>query len=120
MDLLLTAGSARCSFDMKDCQRFTAMPATLNLCRLLGEKDNLYPLMSMMTDAIHPKMKCPIEAGNYTLDKITINLNVAPLSFLPLDGSVWIMTFRVVEEKSNKVHMCFILQIKIVRRRLKN
>lgn len=73
MDLMFTISIVRCSLDIKDCQRFVAMPATLNLCRLLEEKEKFY---TVMTDAIHPRLKCPIEAGNYTLDKITVNLKV--------------------------------------------
>lgn len=81
----------------------------------LKEKDKFY---TVFFDAIHPKLRCPVEAGNYTIDEMTMDLT--PLSFLPVDKGIWIITFRVVEGKSKKVHMCLNTQTKIVRRRVKD
>lgn len=114
-DLQFTVSAVRCSMDMKNCLRFAVMPTMFNLCELFEEKDKFY---TVIFDAAKPRLKCPIESGNYTLDKITMDMT--PLDFLPIDGNIWLLTFRILEDKSKKVHMCLNTQSKIVRRRLRN
>lgn len=82
---------------------------------MIGADDGLF---SVIKNSIRPKVKCPVEAGSYTLENATVDMR--PYSFFPLDGNVWVFTFKIIEEKSKNVQLCMNSQWKFERKRVKN
>lgn len=107
--------ASRCSMDMKDCFKFSTTPPFGNLCSMFVEKGAYY---TKIFENIKPEWKCPLQPGNYTMRKTFIDLSV--VSFLPLDGSIWMTTFKILDEKSKKVIMCINSETKIVRKRVRD
>lgn len=111
----LEISAAKCSLDMKDCFKFTATPPFSNLCGNFEHRGTFY---SKIFESISPPWKCPIAPGNYTMQKTTVDLSI--VSMFPLDGSVWITTFKFTDEKSKKIYMCLNSETKILRKRVRN
>lgn len=107
--------AARCSLDMKDCMKFAGTPPISNLCSSFTIKGSFY---SQIFENISPDWKCPIQPGNYTMTKAMIDLSI--VSLFPLDGSIWMTTFRIIDEKSKRVYMCLNTETRVLRKRFRN
>lgn len=114
-NLQLDIVAAQCTLDMKDCMKFGGPPPFTNLCSSFTTKGSFY---SQVFENISPEWKCPIQPGNYTMTKATIDLSI--VSLFPLDGSVWVTTFRFIDEKSKKVYMCLNTETRVLRKRFRN
>lgn len=115
-DMELVLESNRCTFDMKTCEKFPS-PTIRELCRKFNTKNAFY---SSFFDNIKPTVKCPLKAGNYTINKTKLDLS--PIYALPLDGYVWISKIKVLaKDKNNKkrIEMCMNTETKIIRTNVK-
>lgn len=105
--------ASKCTLDMKTCDKY----ATVNfreMCKKFRDKNAFY---SSVFENIKPSFNCPIQPGNYTVEEAVIDLT--PVSFVPLDGFIWVVTFRFVSSekgsKTKKIVMCLNSETKIFR-----
>ena len=111
-DLNLVVESNKCDLEMKSCVKYN----TFNIggvCQKFLDKKEFY---SDVLSSITPPLKCPIKVGNYTLDERTLDLRI--ISFLPLDGYIWVNSYKLVSSqkgKPKKVILCLNAEIKIMR-----
>lgn len=103
----------RCTFDMKTCEKYPGL-VVRNLCKTLFEKGNHF---SIVLERSKPPIRCPLKAGNYTLEETKIDL--AFVSMFPLDGYVWVTTFKFLSSepgsKKKQIVMCLNAETKIFR-----
>ena len=104
---------------MKFCEKWKNVNIK-EICAKLVEKKMVF---ADVTNAIKPKLECPIKSGNYTLDRTSLDLTV--LKMFPIEGYVWISTAKFIsidkESKTKKVFLCFNAEVKVTTgtRRLK-
>jgi hypothetical protein len=72
-------------------------------------------------EKVVPPLKCPLLPGNYTM--IKTDLNLKPISFAPLDGSIFISDLKLITTnpttKKRIVAACIRFEIKIIKERVK-
>lgn len=78
----VTFMNSRCNFEMKNCEK----ASTFNFKELCKKMIDPLPLYSKVTKNIQPPLKCPIEAGNYTIMQSVLDFSIA--AHLPIDGYV--------------------------------
>lgn len=112
-DIELVVESSKCSLDMKDCEKYSNINIH-GMCQKFNEKKAFY---SGALASIKPPLKCPLKPGNYTLEESELDLT--PVSMIPLDGFIWVVTFKFVSSeagsKTKKIAMCLNSETKIVR-----
>lgn len=105
--------SNRCTLDMKTCEKYPVMNVR-EMCKKFQEKNAFF---SMTLASFKPPLKCPIKTGNYSLEESFIDLT--PVAFVPLDGFVWIVTFKLVANekgsKNKKTVLCMNSETKIIK-----
>lgn len=111
LDLILEVN--RCSLDMNTCEKYPG--ATIrDLCGKFLDKKAFY---TSFLDNIKPALRCPIKAGNYTINEIKVDLTV--FSAFPLDGYVWLATLRTIFSdpslKRKRVAMCIMSEVRVLR-----
>lgn len=89
----------KCDMDMKKCEN-NPPRAFKQLCSKLKDKKSFY---YSALSKIHPTVECPIKVQNYSIE--TSMLDLTPLTFLPVNGYIWIMTTKVLGE-AREVLMC--------------
>lgn len=113
--LKFTIETVKCSMDMKECQRYVA-PLTFNdLCEMFERKFRFY---TSTFESFEPPLRCPIIPGNHTLSTTTVDLGF--VAIIPLDGSMWVTTFKVINSKTDEIIMCLNSETKIVRKRVRD
>jgi hypothetical protein len=115
-DLELTLDVVRCAFNMKTCDRYPTPSAIEELCSKFEDKGAYY---SILFDSIEPIFKCPVKVGTYKLNQLTFELP-SFITYFPLDGYVWVTTFKFVDRKSRKIIGCLNSETKIVRKRIRD
>lgn len=113
-DMDMTWDFYRCSFDMKTCDRYPT-PQFSDICEKLELKNQFY---SNIIEAIEPPFKCPVKVGIYKMK--TVYQIPAMFDFVPLDGFVWVTTFKLIDKKSRKLKACLNVETKVVRKRVRN
>jgi hypothetical protein len=112
-DLEFSIESSRCTLDLKKCEKYSNINFR-DVCKKFVEKNTFY---SGFFTGIKPPLKCPLQPGNYSLVESAIDLNI--ITFFPLDGFVWVVTFSLVstesEKKTKKIAMCVNSETKIVK-----
>lgn len=110
-DVDMVIEATRCSIDMKSCEKYQNINIR-EMCTNFGRKNRYY---TAVFAAIKPKVECPIKPGNYTLE--STRLDLSGLRMFPLEGFVWILTFKLVsiEKKSKKVVFCLISELEVTR-----
>ena len=115
-DMTLVLEASRCSLDLKNCVR-NANFNIKDVCRKMADFKAAY---SNIFEAFTPKIACAVP-GNFTLPPTKLDL--VPLKYLPLDGYVWILNFKLVyyntQKKTKKNIMCMICELEISRGRLR-
>lgn len=105
--------ASKCSLDMKSCEKYNNVKIQ-SMCDRFMEKNTFY---SSALASIHPQLKCPIKPGVYTLNEAAIDLSL--ISVIPLDGYVWVVTFKLLQaektKKMKKVVLCLNSETKIIR-----
>lgn len=115
-DIEFVLGASKCTLDMKTCEKY---PTTniREMCKKFQERNAFY---SSALSNFKPPLKCPLKPGNYTLSESRMDL--APVAFIPLDGFVWIVTFKFVStekvSQNKKIVMCLNSEVKIVKTRV--
>lgn len=103
--------SNQCKMDMKTCQKENSLNVA-GMCDMFKAKNTIY---SSIFDSIEPPLRCPIKPGNYTLRESILDLS--PIRLIPLDGFVYVTTFRLVSgpkgTRSKKVALCLNTETKI-------
>lgn len=112
-DIEFALESSKCTSDLKTCEKY----ATVNfreMCKRFQEKNRFY---SGLFENIKPPLSCPIQPGNYSIEEASIDLT--PVSFVPLDGFTWLVTFKFVSStkgsKVKKTVLCLNSETKIYR-----
>ena len=116
-DMEFVIESNRCSFDMKICEKYPGAHIR-ELCKIFNTKNAFY---SSIFDNIEPPIKCPLKAGNYTIDETKLDLSA--LAVLPVDGYVWVSTLKILSEAGNKkkrIVMCINTETKIIRTNIRS
>lgn len=116
-DIVLNIDSNRCDLQMDKCEKYNAFKMS-DMC---GKLFNIQGIFKSMIQSFHPPLKCPLTAGNYTLDdKAVVDLSV--FSMFPIDGSVWVANFKFIGTfgKTKKIIMCLNSETKIVKTRKLN
>lgn len=116
-DLVLIFEVNRCSLDMKTCQ-FYNRRNFYQLCDLMNG-ESFFGLENLFK-SVKPQPVChPVRSNTYVSPEATIDLSV--LSYLPLDGFVWLFSINVVEKategKLKKNIGCASFEVKVVRTR---
>lgn len=109
-DIELVVENSRCTIDMKTCERYRDLK-TSGLCDNLKEKNEFY---SSVLNSIYPRIECPIQPGNYTFEDTNFDLSFA--RFFPIDGHVFIQTYKLSETGANKKKrtvMCLFFKVKV-------
>lgn len=114
-NLQFTVETVKCSMNMKECQRYVAPVTFDNMCEIFNRKMRFY---TIIFESIEPQLKCPIMPGNHTINPLTVDLGA--ISIFPLDGSMWVITFKIIDKNTKKMIMCLNSETKIVRKRVKN
>lgn len=115
-DMEMTMEVFKCTLDMKNCDRYPAPPPITNLCEKFERKMAFY---SIIFESVEPTFKCPLKIGIYNLSKVTFELP-SFLTIFPLDGNVWVTTFKFVDRQSRKLRACLNTETKIVRKRVRD
>jgi hypothetical protein len=107
----------RCTFDMKNCEKFI----NINARQICQKFYNTSTMIGQAVANISPPIKCPIEAGNYTMRRIHSDLK--RFSFLPIDGFNLNMIIKFVTTvpatKARVVASCIKLEMKVEKIRSK-
>lgn len=80
-----------------------------DLCTLFSSSDSEMGLFGL----IKPKLKCPIEPGEYDLNEVISNMEM--ISNLPLEGFLWhvlITSFRGEDDEREMVS-CFSVYVRV-------
>lgn len=109
-DLELKVEASKCSLDMSSCDRYPA-PTMPDFCT------GKYYLTTMKF--VQPKLSCPMKPGTYELKMNSVEFPPV-FSIVPFDGSVWVATFKLVNREKRNVKACFTIQLKIVRKRVRD
>lgn len=86
-----------------------------DLCKIVNQKNEIW---NEIISHIHPKMSCPLKPPTYRFVNATIDMSF--ISYLPLDGFIWTITFKTfkpipnVRHKKRMVH-CWMVEGSIVR-----
>lgn len=83
--------ASRCSLDIKTCEKFNSINIK-GICQKLNER---HAFFSGVLDAIHPRLKCPVQAKNYTLAPSSMDMSFG--KFLPYEGYILISNYKLVE-----------------------
>lgn len=113
--LKFTIETVKCSLNMKECQRYVEPLTFYDLCEMFERKFRFY---TSTFESIEPPLRCPIIPGNHTISTATIDL--AFVAIIPLDGSMWVVTFKVINSKTDEIIMCLNSETKIVRKRVRD
>ena len=117
LDVTLVLQTTRCSLDLKHCESYQTFNFK-DFCTMLKNVNTAYG--SLFT-AVKPKFECG-KPGNYTIENVKLDL--MPLRFLPIDGYIFVMTFKLVGynkvNKKKKTILCEIFECQITRGRAKN
>jgi hypothetical protein len=102
---------------MKTCEKFLIF----NVRQVCQKFHNSSTFVGKTIANISPPIKCPIEAGNYTLKRTEIDLK--KYSFLPLDGFALNLVVKLVTTvpatKARVVATCVIVEYKVEKIRVK-
>lgn len=108
--LNLSIESSRCTLDMKSCEYFN----TLLFKQICKKFDDPNPLYQKMFGKITPAIKCPIAAGNYTLQQTELDFLV--YQFLPIDGYYYNSFLK--STSGGKMVWCLKTEITILKKRV--
>lgn len=112
-EIELVVEASKCSLDMKNCEKYNNLKI-VSMCDKFMDKGAFY---SSALASINPPFQCPIKPGLYTLNEAALDLSL--VSVLPLDGYVWVVTFKFLQaekfKKMKKVVLCLNSEIKVVR-----
>jgi hypothetical protein len=101
----------RCTSDMKSCEKLF----NHNTRQACQKFQNSSTNIGKAANNITPLLKCPIEAGNYTLKRTEIDLK--KFSFLPFDGFVLNVLYKFVttipSRKARVVASCIKMELKV-------
>lgn len=113
MELLVELN--RCDIGMKNCDKLPSQKIS-RFCHKLNDKKAFY---YGFLSTVQPSLECPFQPQRYEAAKSTVDLTA--MSFLPLSGSIWIASFKLMsgEGKSIEMAYCGRAEIKIVRARSK-
>lgn len=104
--------NSRCTLDMKTCSN-EGVVNIRDMCKKVKKTDEFYSPMFM---AMQPRMDCPLQAGNYTLPPVTLDLKFARL--FPVEGYIFTTTYKVVASnkkmKTKRTAGCLTMELKIV------
>lgn len=107
----------RCNLDLTKCEQEPNLNIN-EVCKKLKQKNVFY---SIMFEAIKPPLACPIQPGNYTVEKFSIDLSL--VSMLPIDGYIWIVNFKLVSSvkgnRTKQIVACINSEVKVVKIRQK-
>jgi hypothetical protein len=107
----------RCTLNMRTCEKFVNRNMR-NVCKRFTNSS--LNLSDMLTKVV-PPLKCPIEAGNYTVERTDVDLKM--LSYAPLDGFIYNILIKLITTdpvtKSRIIASCIKVEVKIVRVRVK-
>lgn len=108
----------RCSLDMKICEKFM----TFNIKEVCKRMVDPMPLYASVFKNIQPPLKCPVEAGNYTV--LPVEMDVSIMNLMPLDGYIYLTNIKISSAtanggKSKKIAWCVTAEIKIEKVRIK-
>lgn len=110
-DFDFVSESSRCTVDMKSCGKHLTYRAK-NVCDALKVKNAFY---SDIFNSFNPSVKCPIKAGNYTLQKATFDLKY--FQVFPIDGYVYSVTFKWLQisqpNNTERTLMCMKFDVKV-------
>ncbi|CRK88020.1 CLUMA_CG001806, isoform A [Clunio marinus] len=95
-DLSFSVEANKCSLNMTACEKYPIV-SLRNFCQRFNEKDKVY---SAIFDNIQPRIQCPIKPGNYTISPATLDLSI--FNLVPLDGFVWVTTFKFISISENE------------------
>lgn len=110
-DIEFVVENSRCTIDLKTCERYRDFK-TAALCSNLKEKNEFY---SRVINAVHPRIECPIQPGNYTFQDTPFDLSFAKL--FPIDGHVFVQRYKLFElnkvSKTKRNVMCLHFEVKV-------
>lgn len=112
-EIEFTIEANKCTLDMKSCEKYTSV-SVRDMCKKFESKGAFY---SNAFASVQPPLQCPIKPGNYTMKESRFDLSL--LSVLPLDGFIWVVTFKLISaesgSKKKKIAMCLNSETKIFR-----
>jgi hypothetical protein len=101
----------RCSLDMKTCEKFL----NVKVRQICQKFQNSSTIIGKGVANVTPPIKCPMEAGNYTLKKTDADLK--RISFLPFDGFILNMVVKIITSvparKARVVASCIKMEVKV-------
>lgn len=114
LSLLLETNT--CSLDKETCEKGISFNFK-DICGKLKDQNAFY---SSFLSNLHPKLECPLKAGNYTKDKSELDLSI--LGPLSIDGKSFVSNMRLIssdaDKNTKKVAMCVRVETKITRVRV--
>lgn len=112
----LVVETVKCSPDMVKCDKYSTINIR-EMCKKFKDTNSFY---SDVFRSINPPLICPLKQGNYTIGASTFHLE--RISMIPLDGYVWLITFKLVAsdngQKPKKFVLCLNSETKITKIRL--
>lgn len=101
----------QCDISMKQCDKYPSLRIPAFCQKLKDKKAFYYEAVS----AVIPPFECPLTAQTYVLNNSSVDLSA--FAFLPLSGTVWLLTSKIMSGKNREVVSCCIAEFKIVRRK---
>lgn len=88
-----------------------------DICKVFNLKNNMW---SDLAASANPRLRCPIKPPGFEIRNATIDLNY--LSYLPLEGFTWTVTFKIFKPIRNVRHkkkmlFCIINEGSVVKER---
>lgn len=110
-DIDFVSETSRCTVDMRSCGKHRNFRVK-DICKALKAKNAFY---SDVLSSFNPSIECPIAAGNYTLQKATLDLKF--FQIFPIDGYVYSVIFKWLQvgqfNKTERTVMCLKIDVKV-------
>jgi hypothetical protein len=107
----------RCTMDMKNCEKFL----NINARQVCQKFQNSSTIIGKGVANVTPPIKCPMEAGNYTMKRTDADLKF--ISFLPIDGFNLNIIIKFVTSvpatKARIVATCIKAEVKVEKFRIR-
>lgn len=98
LELVVTVN--KCDQDMKKCEKLPPQVFKHICSRLRDTKTFYYGALSK----VNPPIECPVQPQKYKADNSTVNLT--PLTYLPMEGFIWMTTTKFFGGENRKVALC--------------
>lgn len=83
---------------MNQCEKYNTLKIP-DLCKLFEQKNQIW---TNIMEHLQPQAKCPLKPSVMKLTNATLDFSL--LSYLPIDGYTWVISFKVFKPIANVRH----------------